>query len=262
MSAEEEQALEIEGLQAIFEEGKELQQVSDTEFSLVLVPNPAGEAENHVGVTLHVVYTPEYPEVAPEWDIKDVKGLSDDNEAKLRAEVEEVVSSSIGMAMVYTMAEACQEFLRANNFKPLSMHEEMMLRLEGKTQQVDGGDAEEDEEEDEEEDDDEEGGQEEEEWKGLAEKQAVDEKDRITPEIFNAWKVKFEEEMVATGVIKVLDQTVKTGRQIFFETQAQAETPSKDGTAEKAQSGAVVYDATLFGEDMDDDLDDLSGGDD
>merc|ERR1719150_1818589 len=99
--------------------------------------------------------------------------------------------------MIYTVAETCQEFLKDNNVKTLSMHEEMMQRL-GKSGQ-DGNEEAEGEEDD---DDEEEEEVEEEEWKGLAEKQLCPESERITLESFAAWKQTFEEEMIACGVLK------------------------------------------------------------
>jgi len=246
----EEQALEIEALQSIFEEGKEFFPVSDTEFKLKLVPFPGEEEENHVGVTLHITYTDSYPDTAPDWEFEDVK-LGDQKLEELRSKIAETIESSLGMAMVYPVAESCQEFLKDNNVKALSMHEEMMQRL----QKSEGPEADEEEEGDEED----EGEPEEEEWKGLAEKALCPESDRITLECFAAWRVKFEEEMVACGVLKRDENKAKTGKQIFFETK------SKEEAAAAAKQGGekdvLVYDATLFGEEDLDDLDDMSGED-
>jgi len=254
MSHEEEQALEIEALQSIFEEGKELTRISETELLIKLVPFPAGEEENHVGVTLHIVYTADYPDSAPEWSLDDVK-LPDDKLGMLQAAVEEVVASSLGMAMVYSMAEVCQDFLKQHNQKVLSMHEEMLQRM-GQT-----GEGAQEEVEDEDEDEDEEGPSPEEEWKGLAEKPLCPEADRITEDSFAQWKIKFDEEMIACGILKREENKAKSGKQIFLDTQKEKDTTqdAKDGGG---KPDALVYDAALFGEDGMDDLDDLSGGDD
>mmetsp|Transcript_41640 Transcript_41640/g.109924 ORF Transcript_41640/g.109924 Transcript_41640/m.109924 type:complete len:261 (-) Transcript_41640:72-854(-) len=252
MSAnEEEQALEIEALQSIFEEGKEFVSISPTEFLLKLIPFPAGEEENHVGVTLHVTYTPEYPESPPEWEFQDVK-LSDQKADALKEMVEEIVSSSLGTVMVYSMAEACQDYLKENNQKSLSMHEEMMKR-----QAAENGDEEEDEEGEDDEDDDD--NRAEEEWKGLAEKELPKEEDRVSDAEFLAWKQKFDAELVATGVLKREQLKAKTGRQIFCEAGApqDGKEGGKAGAGEAAEGGGpAVYNAALFGED-DADLDDL-----
>jgi len=226
----------------IFEEGKEFISISSSEFQLKLLPFPAGEEENHVGVTLHVTYTDEYPDAAPDWKLEDVKGLGDEKLEALKAKIEETIESSIGMAMIYSVAEACQDYLKENNQKELSMHEQMMLRQEG-TAEGDGAEEDEDEEEEEEEP----------EWKGLTEKTLCDVKDRITPESFAAWKVKFDAEMIATGVLKREEIKGKTGKQIFVEGRKAEDS----GKADDGKPGVLVYDAALFGEGEEDDLDDL-----
>jgi len=261
--AAEEQALEIEALQSIFEEGKEFCLVSETEFVLKLLPYPAGEEENHVGVSLHITYTPEYPETAPTWELEDNKGLSDEKFEALRNLVEETVNASLGMAMVYTVAEACQDWLKENNVKALSMHEEMMQRLKGGDGQAEGEEDEEGEGDDDDDDYDENApGKEEEEWKGLADKTLCDEKDRITPESFAAWKLGFDEEMIAAGVLKRDGHKAKTGKMIFLETkEAQDQATGGENGAGTGNAGGepgvLVYDAALFGEEDADDLDDL-----
>mmetsp|Transcript_6310 Transcript_6310/g.15719 ORF Transcript_6310/g.15719 Transcript_6310/m.15719 type:complete len:266 (-) Transcript_6310:111-908(-) len=260
----EEQELEIEALQSIFTEGKEFERISDTEFKLHLVPDPSGEEENHVKATLHIVYTDDYPDSPPDWKLEDVDSLGDTKQEDLRAKVTEVVESSMGMAMVYSMAEACQDYLKENNVKALSMHEEMMQRL---GQQEGDAAAEGEGEEDAEDDDFDNGPDPEEEWKGLAEKALCPEEDRITLESFMEWKNKFEAEMIASGVLKREEAKAKSGKQIFLETQSQqtGNNTAADGKSPDAGSGAggapLVYDAALFGEEGEDDLDDLSGED-
>lgn len=260
--SQEEQELEIEALTSLFEEGKEFERISGTEFKLVLVPHPTGDEENHVGVTLHVTYTPEYPETAPEWELEDVKGLPDEKQNVLKGKVEDSINSSLGMAMIYQVTEDIKEYLLDNNVKELSMHEQMMQRLK-----EDGDEEEEDEEGDE---DDEEG--EEEEWKGLAAKALVPEDERISPDTFMAWKVKFDEEMIAAGVLRREETKAKTGKIIFCEGNLQGTTSTdKDGgpggypkgSGDAAGKGVLVYDAALFGEiEEEDDLDDLSADED
>jgi len=247
----EEQELELEALTSIFEEGKEFEKLSDTEFLLRFKPFPADEEVNHVGVTLKIGYTDTYPETAPEWELQDVIGLSDDKVDELKAKVEESIESSMGMAMVYTISEMCQDWLKENNVKALSMHEEMMKRLGG---------GEENEEEEDEDNEAEVDKLEEEEWKGLKEKNLCPVSERITIESFLEWKKKFDEEMIATGVLKREEQKAKSGKQIFLETQDGEKGTDKDSNAKPGE--AVAYNAALFGEEDDDDLDDLSGDED
>lgn len=250
-SHEEEQTLEIEALQSIFEADKEFESISDTEFLIKLVPYPAGEEVNHVGATLHVTYTSDYPDSPPDWDLEDVRGLPDEKVKALRQLVDETISSSLGMAMIYTVAEACQDYLKTNNLKALSMHEEMMQRMNQ------DGDEDEDDDDD---DDDEDRPNEEEEWKGLAEKTLCSEADRITSVSFNEWKLRFDLEMVESGVLKREENKAKSGKQIFLAEKAPGDsdaTPSADG----GKTEMLVYDAALFGEDLDD-LDDIDEGED
>eukprot|EP00408_Alexandrium_pacificum_P066319 CAMPEP_0171177250 /NCGR_PEP_ID=MMETSP0790-20130122/12144_1 /TAXON_ID=2925 /ORGANISM="Alexandrium catenella, Strain OF101" /LENGTH=256 /DNA_ID=CAMNT_0011642145 /DNA_START=82 /DNA_END=852 /DNA_ORIENTATION=- len=251
----EEQELEIEALTSIFEEGKEFIRKSDTEFCLKLLPYPAGEEENHVGVTLQVQYTDDYPDAPPEWELQDIKGLNDDKQEELRGTIEEAISSSLGMAMIYTVAEACQDYLKSNNMRELSMHEEMLMRMSGGKEGEAG-----EEEGDEDEDDDEEDNTQEEEWKGLADKTLCAEADRITPDSFADWKVKFDEEMISLGLIKRDENKAKTGKMIFMEIGDPTKQAGKEGDGK--DEAPLVYDAALFGEDNLDDLEDLSGGED
>merc|ERR1719401_3199049 len=130
------------------------------------------------------------------------------------------------------------------------MHEQMMKRM--------GGDEDEGAAEDEDDyDEDEINRLEEEEWKGLASKPEVPEKDRITTEIFLEWKKKFDDEMVAKGVLKREENRGQSGKAFFLAAQTQANTDSSSDT----KDAPLVYNAALFGEE-DDDLDDLSGGED
>jgi len=246
----EEQELELEALTSIFEEGKEFHSISATEFKLKFKPFPQDEEVNHVSVTLRIAYTDEYPDTAPEWELEDAV-MPDMKLDELKEKVQEAIDGSLGMAMIYTVAEMCQDWLKENNVKSLSMHEEMMKRC--------GGD--EPEEEEDEDNESEVDALEEEEWKGLKEKPLCDPKDRLTVESFNAWKVKFDEEMISLGVLKRVEEKAKTGRQMFLE--AQAEEDGKSGGGAKEPGAPLAYNAALFGEeDDDDDLDDLDDDDD
>jgi len=253
----EDQENEIEALTSMFEEGKEFERISATEYKLILVPHPTGEEENHVGVTFHVTYTPEYPDIAPEWDLEDIKGLPDEKVGTLKETIEESINENLGMVMIYTVCDAIKDYLLENNVKELSMHEQMMQRLKGE----DGG--EDDEEEGGGEDDEE--SEDEEEWKGLADKTLCLEKDRITADIFSTWKVKFDDEMIAAGVLRREANKGKSGRQIFLEIKQKEEESggaAKSGGASADGKDVLVYDAALFGEVDEDELDELSDGED
>jgi len=245
----EEQELELEALESIFEEGKEFEKISDTEFLLKFKPYPQDEQENFVGVTLRIAYTDEYPDVAPEWELKDIVGLSDPKVEEMKSKVEESIGESLGMAMVYTVAEMCQEWLKENNVKALSMHEEMMLRNKG--------DEPSDDDEDDEDNEAEVDKLEEEEWKGLKEKPLCAKEDRITSVSFLEWKLKFDEEMIANGTLKREEQKAKTGKMIFMEAQAAEIAEGKAPGAVAKEGGELAYNAALFGDEEEVDLDDL-----
>merc|ERR1719291_61088 len=129
----EEQAMELEAMESLFAPDDEFVKVSDTELLLHLRPCAAREGENHVGISLRVCYTDTYPDEAPDWKLEPLKGfdLSDDLTGKIRECITESIESSLGMAMVYTVASTVQELLKENNQRQLSMHEEMMLRQGG-----------------------------------------------------------------------------------------------------------------------------------
>ncbi|CAE7430250.1 EIF2AK4 [Symbiodinium microadriaticum] len=258
MAHEEEQALEIEASNlwtVAF-------QCSQSSFSLFLAEKRscvererAGELrvcralhmqENHVGVVLHVTYTDAYPDEPPIWELEDVLGLSDEKLEQLKEKITETIESSIGMAMIYSVTEACQDFLKDNNQKELSMHEQMMLRHTA------GEDDDEEEEEGEEEEEEEE----EPEWKGLTEKALCPESERITAESFAAWKVKFDAEMVECGVLKRDEVKSRSGKLIFMQGQEGEERKKEENGYPAGKSDVLVYDAALFGEE-DADLDDI-----
>lgn len=253
----EEQELEIEALTSIFAEGTEFKRISDTEFTIKLLPDPTGETVNHVQCTLHITYGDTYPDEPPTWELEEMESLSDPKQEELKSKVEEAVSESLGMVMVYAMAEACQDYLKDNNVKALSMHEEMMKRVK-----EEGGEGEEDEEGEDEDDDDEEEA-EEEEWKGLADKTLCPESERITPDAFAEWKLKFDEEMIAAGILKREGENkAQTGKAFFLAEQEKSTAAAGKDAGGAAGGGPVVYNSALFGEEDDDDLDDLSGGED
>merc|ERR1719333_226262 len=93
------------------------------------------------------------------------------------------------------------------------MHEQMQMRIQAENPQAQ---AEEEEAEEEEE-------EEEEVWRGLEAKPLCPESERLTAESFAAWKLKFDAELIASGVISREKKTALTGREIFTETGATAD---------------------------------------
>mmetsp|Transcript_18855 Transcript_18855/g.45398 ORF Transcript_18855/g.45398 Transcript_18855/m.45398 type:complete len:255 (+) Transcript_18855:97-861(+) len=202
----EEQELEVEALESIFLD--DFEKISATEFYLHLVPDPsAPPEENHVKATLHVTYTPTYPDDPPCYSIKAQKGLEGRQIQAMKDLVEQEIDNNRGMVMIYTIAEALQNYLRENNKPQLSMHEEMLLR---KT----GDDADADKENGPTDTADGEGPQPE--FKGLADKVLCRPDERVTDEQFATWKASFKQEMVALGYWKVDTKADRlTGKQLF-----------------------------------------------
>ena len=148
MDHAEEQANELEALEAIY--GDDFKKLDDSPptFEVTLVPEAgAGEDVNHVSVALKVVYTPTYPEAPPELELRAVRrgGLTDEGLVECLQLVRDAASSDdvLGMAMVYTLAEKCIEWLVDHNKPEMDMHQEMMerLKMESAKQQQDDDDA-------------------------------------------------------------------------------------------------------------------------
>lgn len=121
MNHVEEQEMEVEALQSLFFHDNELELVSPTNFVINLLPFPDEEEENHVSASLEFTYPATYPEVLPEVSVRKVAGLSEKKEAVFRDEVMANAMAeaepSLGMPMVYIIAEVVQNWLRDNNEK-------------------------------------------------------------------------------------------------------------------------------------------------
>merc|ERR1712129_181540 len=103
--------------------------------------------------------------------------------------------------------------------------------------------------------------EEEEEWKGLAEKALCEASERITVDSFNAWRLKFDLELIEQGIIRREGENkAKSGKLIFMGAGKEGDKGSKE--AGKEDASPTVYNAALFGEVDDEDLDDLSDGED
>mmetsp|Transcript_54533 Transcript_54533/g.119573 ORF Transcript_54533/g.119573 Transcript_54533/m.119573 type:complete len:249 (+) Transcript_54533:65-811(+) len=242
----DEQADEIEALQSIFVTAGEFEQVSDSEYFLHLKPHPGGDGDNHVGISLHVKYTPDYPDERAELALVNPKALNEEQIAAMNDQVEQIVDENMGMPAIYMIGEALQDFLKENNKPELSMHEQMLERM-----QEDGVDDE-NQEEGESGDEEQEEFNMEEEYKGLKEKDLCAPEDRVTPEAFAVWKAAFDQEMIQKGLLKRVVHTKPSGRQMF-EADKELE---NEGDAGNDMLEDV--NAELYGDDGDlDELDDL-----
>eukprot|EP00966_Prymnesium_polylepis_P294553 6801838-Prymnesium_polylepis.1 len=134
MDHAEEQAMELEALEAIYmEDYTRLEGVEPPSFELKLVPETgAGDDVNHVSIVLCVVYKPTYPEVPPELTVRPVRGLDDTQVDELKNVVVEASQSEelVGTAMVYAIVERAQEWLVQHNMPEQDLHAQMMARLQ------------------------------------------------------------------------------------------------------------------------------------
>jgi len=135
----EEQEMEAEALEAIFDTAFEIRSSSQPFiWAVKLVPVDCGgdeeeeEAANHVMVKLVVNVPLDYPEESsPELDLEIVKGLSEDNKKELMAVATDEAEANAGMPAVFAVCEAVRNWLADNNVKGLddaSMHAQMMRK--------------------------------------------------------------------------------------------------------------------------------------
>lgn len=227
MNYQEEQQLELEALEAIFVHENELSVESPSRFLLRLVPFPDEDEENFVGVTLCVTYGELYPEVSPSVEVRDpFGGVGEDLLLRelTQTVIPEVLEENRGAPVVYILAEVVQEWLRKNNQKQLTMHEEMMVR-EKKRKKLAGNPGTDDEDAEDEDDEDGENGEEENhEWRGLDAKDLVPDAERMTAELFLQWRDDFEEELVRLG-LKTVSRTASaiSGKEFFLRAKKAAE---------------------------------------
>jgi len=125
MAHTEEQAEELEAIESMFPDQFELLEPR-LSFLLHLVPHPGGEQENHVKCCMKVTYTAKYPETPPLIEISEVATKED--LGAIRQLVDETLEGSLGMPMIYTLADIVQEYLREHNKAQLTMHEAMLQR--------------------------------------------------------------------------------------------------------------------------------------
>ena len=145
MSHAEEQANEVEALQAIFQDdflpvdGGGSAPV--TAYRVRLAPEIGGDAKaNHVVALLGVRYPPTYPEAPPDLELTAERGLSPPQVDELRALVAECAGGNAGAPLVYVVAERVREWLQEHN-EPAgegSAYEEMLKRQRAKEREATG----------------------------------------------------------------------------------------------------------------------------
>lgn len=135
---QEEQAMEAEALEAIFDQAFEvLNSEQPFKWAVKLVPIDCGgdreeeDAQNFVGIRLLATIPFDYPETLPELDVEIVKGLGDEHRTQLLDMANEESKNNHGMPAIFTICEVLREWLADNNVKGLddaSMHAQMMRR--------------------------------------------------------------------------------------------------------------------------------------
>ncbi|XP_029349412.1 eIF-2-alpha kinase GCN2 [Echeneis naucrates] len=126
---------ELEALASIF--GDDFQDLRDKdpwkvkrppEVHLCLRPNGLNNGQEcYVTVDLQVKCPPTYPDVPPELELKNAKGLSNENLQTLQGELSRLAAVRCGEVMIYELADHIQGFLSKHNKPPSrSFHEEML----------------------------------------------------------------------------------------------------------------------------------------
>lgn len=135
----EEQEMEAEALQAIFDTAFEVRSSEQPfEWAVKLVPVDCGgdpdeeEKSNHVAVKLLAHIPLEYPEESlPRFDLEILKGLSEDNKREILRLADDEAEANAGMSAIFAVCEAVRSWLEDNNVKGLddaSMHAQMMRK--------------------------------------------------------------------------------------------------------------------------------------
>jgi len=123
MEYAEEQAMELEALEAIWPE--EFGPLGDdappaewpeepTIYKVDLTPGEDGEDASNDDLVMQLVFqhTPSYPEEAPRLRLRSVRGLTDAEMSAVTEMINQLVEENMGMAMIYTLGEAAKEWLR------------------------------------------------------------------------------------------------------------------------------------------------------
>ncbi|CAO3639298.1 unnamed protein product [Mucor fragilis] len=207
----EEQANEIEALESIYPD--EFQAISEKEFKIAVYPEEQDE-ENPRGLSLHVTYTPNYPEELPEYDIETIEGqIPSSYYNKIRESVKQVAEDSIGMAMIFTMVMTMKEELDNIMLDVQRAEEEIINEKRRKEEEAE---------------------------------QAKFVGTKVTVENFMEWKKKFDAEMLEKDAVLKAQRAKElkgklTGRQLFEQDKSLALSDAK-----YMDEGDVSVDASQF----------------
>ncbi|KAG7226180.1 hypothetical protein INR49_014275 [Caranx melampygus] len=134
---------ELEALASIF--GDDFQDLRNNdpwkvkrppEVHLCLRPNGLNNGQQcYVTVDLQVKCPPTYPDVPPELELKNAKGLSNENLQTLEGELNKLAAVRCGEVMIYELADHIQGFLSEHNKPPSSSFHEEMLKNQRRQQE-------------------------------------------------------------------------------------------------------------------------------
>ncbi|KAM7402881.1 hypothetical protein PAMA_003688 [Pampus argenteus] len=134
---------ELEALASIF--GDDFQDLRNNDPWKVKRPpevhiclRPSGlncRQESYVTVDLQVRCPPTYPDVPPELELKNAKGLSNENLQNLQNELTKLAEVQCGEVMIYELAYHIQGFLSEHNKPPSSSFHEEMLKNQRRQQE-------------------------------------------------------------------------------------------------------------------------------
>uniref|UniRef100_A0A8D2L6M6 eIF-2-alpha kinase GCN2 n=1 Tax=Varanus komodoensis TaxID=61221 RepID=A0A8D2L6M6_VARKO len=134
---------ELQVLESIY--GRDFQDLSlrqpwkvrcSTEINLVLRPQGlAGDHEVYAKVDLRVRCPQTYPDIVPEIELKNAKGLSNETINLLKSRLEELAKERCGEVMIFELADYIQSFLNDYNKPPSKSFHEEMLKNQQKEQE-------------------------------------------------------------------------------------------------------------------------------
>ncbi|KAH9282383.1 RWD domain-containing protein 1 [Echinococcus granulosus] len=108
----EEQEGEIEVLQSIYEDNfRMLSSKSPHHFEIELRGHAVDNPDTAVSCTLYFRYSPNYPSEAPLFEIRNQRGLSDDQNMDLVVLISDTISRSLGMVMIFDVVSDVQQKL-------------------------------------------------------------------------------------------------------------------------------------------------------
>lgn len=138
----EEQAMEAEALQAIFDTHFTI--LGNQKWRIEIYPEMTSDPDelhelNHVAINLIAELPSEYPETLPILDCQIVKGLVDEHRQELLNLAQEEAAANEGVPSIFAIAERLREWLAENNQKgldDLSMHAQMIRKQLVKEKEV------------------------------------------------------------------------------------------------------------------------------